>query len=214
MNNIQLAGFLKKEIRKSQSELVIEDNKAVSVTTNGTTVVSPTSGKDAMETVTITTAVPIPVHETNKTATIDVSEYSAPVEITPSENKDVMDKATVTLTGIPVLEANKTETIDVSEYNEAVEITPSSNKDAMEKTTVTLTNIPVAGAPLYAWKDESDNVAYTKSATPEAEDDCFLSAVTGLADDTIKEVGEGSITITISEEDVEFARYSDGDIEL
>ena len=167
-----------------------------------------------METVSITTAVPIPVHETNKTATIDVSEYSEPVEITPSANKDVMDKATVTLTGIPSLEANKTATIDVSQYTEAVEITPSSQKDAMEKTTVTLTNIPVAGATLYAWKDESDNVAYTESSTPEAEGDCFLCAVTGLASDTIKEVGEGSITVTISEADVEFSRYSDGDIEL
>ena len=84
----------------------------------------------------------------------------------------------------------------------------------MKKATVTLSNIPVAGATLYAWKDGSNNIAYTETATPEAEGDCYLSAVTGLTSDTIKAVAEGKITITISEEDVEYSRYSDGDIEL
>lgn len=42
--------------------------------------------------------------EDNKTATINVSTYSAPVEITPSEGKDGMKKATVTLSNIPELE--------------------------------------------------------------------------------------------------------------
>ena len=234
--------------------LEVESNKTASVTANGTLVVEPSDGKDVMEKATVTVAVPL---EANKTATIDASQYAAPVEITPSDGKTAMQKATVTVTNIPVLEANKTATIDVSQYNEPVEITPSSQKDAMQKTTVTLTNIPtvdlednktstinvseytepveitptegkdgmkkatvtlsnipVAGATLYAWKDENDNVAYTKSATPEAEGDCFLCAVTGLSSDTIKEVGEGSITVTISEADVEFSRYSDGDIEL
>jgi hypothetical protein len=39
--------------------------------------------------------------ENNKTATIDVSTYTEPVEITPSEGKDGMKKATVTLDNIP-----------------------------------------------------------------------------------------------------------------
>lgn len=39
--------------------------------------------------------------EDNKTATIDVSEYTEPVEITPTEGKDGMKKATVTLSNIP-----------------------------------------------------------------------------------------------------------------
>lgn len=71
-----------------------------------------------------------------------------------------------------------------------------------------------AGATLYAWKDESNNIAYTETATPEAEGSCYLSAVTGLTSDTIKAVAEGVITVTISEADVDFSRYSDGDIEL
>lgn len=39
--------------------------------------------------------------EDNKTATIDVSTYTEPVEITPTEGKDGMKKATVTLSNIP-----------------------------------------------------------------------------------------------------------------
>jgi hypothetical protein len=39
--------------------------------------------------------------ENNKTATIDVSTYTEPVEIEPSEGKDGMKKTTVTLTNIP-----------------------------------------------------------------------------------------------------------------
>ena len=113
-----------------------------------------------------------------------------------------------------VLENNKAATINVSTYTEPVEVTPSEGKDGMKKATITLSNIPVAGATLYAWKDGSNNIAYTETATPEAEGSCYLSAVTGLASDTIKAVAEGKITITISEEDVEFSRYTDGDIEL
>lgn len=39
--------------------------------------------------------------ENNKAATIDVSTYSAPVEITPTSGKTSMKKATVTLSNIP-----------------------------------------------------------------------------------------------------------------
>lgn len=39
--------------------------------------------------------------DNNKTATIDVSAYTEPVEITPTEGKDGMKKATVTLSNIP-----------------------------------------------------------------------------------------------------------------
>ena len=39
--------------------------------------------------------------EDNKSATINVSTYTEPVEITPSEGKDGMKKATVTLSNIP-----------------------------------------------------------------------------------------------------------------
>ena len=42
--------------------------------------------------------------EANKAQTIDVSAYSAPVEITPTAGKDAMKKATITLSNIPVPE--------------------------------------------------------------------------------------------------------------
>lgn len=84
--------------------------------------------------------------ETNKTATIDVSSYTEPVVITPTEGKDAMAKATVTLSNIPSpevdLETNKAATIDVSTYTEPAVIRPTEGKDGMEQATVTLTNIP------------------------------------------------------------------------
>ena len=43
----------------------------------------------------------VPAIETNKTATINVSEYTAPVEITPTSPNTAMAKATVTLSNIP-----------------------------------------------------------------------------------------------------------------
>lgn len=112
------------------------------------------------------------------------------------------------------LDNNKAATINVSTYTEPVVVNPTEGKDGMKKATITLSNIPVAGATLYAWKDGSNNIAYTETATPEAEGSCYLSAATGLATDTIKAIAEGKITITISEEDIEFSRYTDGDIEL
>ena len=41
-----------------------------------------------------------PSIESSKSVTIDVSKYSKPVEITPSDGKDGIAKVTVTLTGI------------------------------------------------------------------------------------------------------------------
>ena len=156
---------------------------------------------------------------------VDLSGADKYIKVTGATYADVVfgdcdfdPKSIVTTGSVPAptadLENNKTKTIDVSTYTEPVEITPTAGKDGMKKATVTLSNIPVAGATLYAWKDGSNNIAYTETATPEAEGDCYLSAVTGLTSDTIKAVAEGKITITISEEDVEYSRYSDGDIEL
>ncbi|SEP80373.1 hypothetical protein SAMN04487977_101474 [Treponema bryantii] len=225
MNNVALAGFLKKQIQKYEGGADLESNKSVSITTNGTTVVQPSTGKDGMERVTVTTAVPLPVHETNKTATIDVSEYVSPVEITPSANKDVMDKATVTLAGIPVLESNKTATIDVSQYSEPIEITPSANKDAMEKTTITLENIPSGGsgdlATLYCWSSSGGYVVYTTSPTPSVDDTVIICSGEGgipcppTMDYKVVTYEDDAITIDEpSLDDVTFDRYSEGDIPL
>lgn len=101
--------------------------------------------------------------QNNKEATIDVSTYTEPVEITPASGKDGMKKATITLSNIPSgadLEANKAATIDVSTYSTPVDITPTEGKDGMEKVTITLDNIPSGGSStLYAWvADDPDSV--------------------------------------------------------
>jgi hypothetical protein len=44
--------------------------------------------------------------ENNKTATINVSTYTEPVEITPTSGKDGMKKATITLSNIPSGQVN------------------------------------------------------------------------------------------------------------
>lgn len=152
----------------------------------------------------------------NKEATIDASTYSEPVEITPSSGKVAMKKATVTVSNIPVIEANKAASIDVSAYTEAVEITPTEGKNGMAKATVTLENIPVAGATLYAWQNTSDGTitGYTKSSTPEVDDNFYLSGSESLSELTVKTVGEGTVDVTISDSDVTFSRYASGDITL
>lgn len=75
----------------------IEANKEVTITANGETEVTPTSGKEAMKKATVTVAVPL---EDNKAETVNVTEYSGPIEITPTEGKTGMKKVTITLTGL------------------------------------------------------------------------------------------------------------------
>lgn len=87
--------------------------------------------------------VPVTVDlENNKAATIDASTYSEPVVVNPSEGKDGMKKATITVSNIPVIEATKEVTIDVSTYTEPIEITPTAGKDGVAKIVLTLSNIP------------------------------------------------------------------------
>lgn len=106
--------------------------------------------------------------EDNKEATIDVSAYTEPVEIEPTEGKDGMKKATVTLSNIPSggdIEANKEATIDVSTYTEPVEIIPTAGKDGMAKATVTLTNIPsdvTSGFAIEFENGDSDGYIFSK----------------------------------------------------
>lgn len=123
--------------------------------------------------------------ETNKVATIDVSQYTEPVAITPSEGKDAMAKATVTLSNIPSvadLEANKAATIDVSQYTEPVEITPTAGKDGMEKATITLTSIP-SPTTMYCWVDDLDPheaKAFCIIPNPKVGDKVFWTDADGV----------------------------------
>ena len=79
--------------------------------------------------------------DNNKTATIDVSTYTEPVVVNPTEGKDGMKKATITLSNIPAIEATKEVTIDASTYTEPVEIEPTEGKDGVAKVIVTITGL-------------------------------------------------------------------------
>ena len=78
---------------------VIQDKKEVRFDDNGTFTVEPDEGYDAIQTVEVSVEVPVPEIESDKLATIDVGEYSSPVQIV--SDKDGMKQATVTLTNIP-----------------------------------------------------------------------------------------------------------------
>lgn len=129
----------------ASGDVVLENNKEVTISENGTVVVSPTEGKDAMKNVTATVAVPVPTLEANKAITIDASSYTNPVVIEPSVDKDAMEKATVTVSNIPEavnVQATKSVTLDVSTETSAT-VTPDAGYDALAEATVVATNIPV-----------------------------------------------------------------------
>lgn len=79
----------------------LEDNKAFTVDTNGTIIVNPSATYDGMKKVTLSVNVAGGDLENNKDATIDVSAYTEPVEVTPTAGKDGMKKVTVSLSNIP-----------------------------------------------------------------------------------------------------------------
>lgn len=123
----------------SASGAVIEDNKEVDITSNGSITINPTAGKDAMKKVTATVSVPTAELEDNKTATINASTYVSPVEITPTAGKDGMKKATVTLSNLPNIQALKEVTVDALADTDYT-FSPSAGYTAMAEATVTFAN--------------------------------------------------------------------------
>jgi hypothetical protein len=130
------------------------------------------------------------VLENNKEATIDVSSYTAPVEITPTVGKDGMKKATVTLSNIPSggdIEVNKEATIDVSTYTAPVKITPTAGKDGMAKITIALSNIP------------SDNTGFSVQCFSLSNDYITLvvfprsTKVTAVTNNTMSQITAGGV---------------------
>lgn len=118
------------------------------------------------------------------------------------------------------LDNNKAATINVSTYTEPVVINPTSGKDGMKKATVTLSNIPSPGtsATFYYWQEDGETHGYyTLSATPSVGDNVYAEGDTGGSPAygnplSVKSVGEGTITVTISEQDVVLERTSTGDV--
>ncbi|MBO7714212.1 MAG: hypothetical protein J6S85_11615 [Methanobrevibacter sp.] len=83
--------------------------------------------------------------ENNKTATIDVSTYTEPVEITPTSGKDGMKKATVTLSNIPSVNAFSKDTpsfvTSLSTLEYVVLLLDSNGKFISDLTTETIDTI-------------------------------------------------------------------------
>ena len=66
------------------------------------------------------------------------------MEVTPTQGKDGMKKATITLSNIPEpsdIEAEKEVSVNVTEYTEPIEIEPTEGKDGMAKVILTLTGL-------------------------------------------------------------------------
>ena len=147
----------------------------------------------------------------NKEVTIDVSTYTEPVAVTPTEGKDGMEKATVTLSNIPQLEENKAATIDVSTYTEPVEVTPTEGKDGMEKAIVTLTNIP---NKLHCWtataEGKQTQKVYFNFNTAPANSEKFSQGIAlGIANTTTKTLSLSPSQYILDAQVGDYERISD-----
>ena len=157
--------------------------------------------------------------DNNVEETINVSTYSDPVEILPTEGKDGMKKATVALSNVPQIESNKAQSIDVSQYTEAVEIEPTSPNDAMAKVTVTLSNIPSGGGTAYAWEGNDSRTPQSPffnyfNASVAPVDASNLQALQGTIEDGLSvtnATAEGDTYTKISDTSFSISWVDDGD---
>ena len=115
--------------------------------------------------------------ENNKTATINVSTYTEPVEITPTSGKDGMKKATITLSNIPspsgteYLYAWKNTVEETSTYRYTSSATPIS-----DDTVFLATDGKVELDLLHPISEVGDNTITVNSVvyTRSSEDDIHL----------------------------------------
>ena len=144
--------------------------------------------------------------EANKAVSVNVSEYSQPIAITPSDTYEAMEKVTLTLTDYePDLEANHTAEINAGTYVQPVEITPAEGKDGMEKVTLTLTGV-IKG--LVAFGSAEGAVYLTAIPSADGAVKAYVPSATGITkvDATYAEATGVTISATA------YARYSAGDI--
>ena len=144
--------------------------------------------------------------EANKAVSIDISGYTQPVEIKPSDTYEAMEKVTLTLTGSSAdLEANHAVSINAGTYTLPVEVTPAEGKDGMEKVTVTVTGI-IKG--LVAFGSAEKAVYLTAVPAEDGAVKAYVPSATGLS--KVDATYATATGVTIS--DVAYARYSAGDI--
>ena len=75
----------------------IETGRTETYEHNGTYTISPSTGNVAIDGVEVTVDVPL---ETNKEVSVDIEDYTDPIEIVPTTGNDGMEKTTVTLTNM------------------------------------------------------------------------------------------------------------------
>ena len=144
--------------------------------------------------------------EANKAVSVNVSEYSQPIQINPSDTYEAMEKVTLTLTNYePDLDENKAVSINAGTYTLPVEVTPTEGKDGMEKVTVTVTDI-IKG--LVAFGSAEGAVYLTALPSADGAVKAYVPSATGISkvDATYAEATGVTISATA------YARYSAGDI--
>lgn len=146
--------------------------------------------------------------EANKQVTINVPDYTTPVEVTPSQEFKAMEKVTVVLTN--ATEAIKRVTINVADYTNSVVVTPSQEFNAMENVVVTL-DLPTR---MYAWRNSGGNISYTKfPSTDKSDGHCYQTPATKNAALLEKNIGiNGNQIYVIGWPDDLYSRYPDNDI--
>lgn len=145
------------------SDVVIENNRLVTLTTNGTHVVYPSIDNDAMAKVTATVNVPVPPEVNVQDWKYYEVTRSGSQDVTPDSGYDAMQFVQLDVSiPTPDIESNKTVTITT---NGTHEITPSIDKDAMAKVTATV-NVPTPPISNAVWY--STVYPKTISAVPNA----------------------------------------------
>ena len=161
--------------------------QAKTVTENGDVI--PDTGYYGLNKVTVNVATPI--LEDNKAVTIDVGNYSEPVEITPSSGNDGMTKATITLNNLGGVNFNDTLNIHLFEYKN------TSNN------TFSMLFIGADGKPI---NDETDIGNATKIYSFKYGD--FMNEVNDFEEEYIRGNSENDEIITSLVDLINFERYS------
>lgn len=111
----------------------LEASKSVTVSENGPQIITPSPTYDGMEKVVLDVQVPAGADlEANHAETIDVSQYTEPVEIIPASGKDGMEKCTVTLSNIPSGGATTPLYAWKNENEIAYTLTPNPDSDSSQ----------------------------------------------------------------------------------
>ncbi len=124
--------------------------------------------------------------ENNKAASINVSTYTTPVEITPQEGKDAMKKVTITLTNI----GGVSKLYAWGLYNEEVGVITLP-------VMYTTSGTPEIGDDLITSSGES------------GEPTCI-----SIGSYTVEGYSDGKITVTYNDESIQLSRSSSDDVDL